>query len=87
MYSQKVQMTTKLGGMTDMPEGHSAFQRDLNRLEKWADRNLMKFSKEKFKACMWEGTVPCTNICQGPLSWKATWQKKTWGSWWTPSST
>ncbi|GAB0186588.1 mitochondrial enolase superfamily member 1 [Grus japonensis] len=39
---------TKLGGMADTPEGHAAIQRDLNKLKKWADRNLMKF-KEKSK--------------------------------------
>ena len=40
---------TKLGGGTDMPEGHAAIQRDLNGLEKWADRNFIKFSKGKCK--------------------------------------
>ena len=38
---------TNLGGVADAPEGCAAVQRDLNRLEKWADRNLMKFNKCK----------------------------------------
>ena len=32
-----------------MPEGCAAIQRHLNRQEKWADRNLMKFNKGKCK--------------------------------------
>ncbi|KAK4828085.1 hypothetical protein QYF61_023145, partial [Mycteria americana] len=35
---------TKLGGVADIGQRHN-----LNRLEKWADRNLRKFSKEKCK--------------------------------------
>jgi len=38
---------TKLGGVADTPKGCVTIQRDLDRLDKWADRNLMKFSKEK----------------------------------------
>ncbi|KAK4824376.1 hypothetical protein QYF61_014036 [Mycteria americana] len=38
---------TKLGGVANMPAGHAAIQRDLDRLEKWDDRNLMKLNKEK----------------------------------------
>ncbi|KAK4827590.1 LOW QUALITY PROTEIN: hypothetical protein QYF61_019492 [Mycteria americana] len=37
---------TKLGAVADRPEGCAAIQRDLNRLEKWADRNLRKFNKK-----------------------------------------
>jgi len=40
---------TKLGGVADRPEGCAAIRRDLDRLEKWPDTNLMKFNKGKYK--------------------------------------
>ncbi|GAB0204121.1 mitochondrial enolase superfamily member 1 [Grus japonensis] len=36
---------TKLGEVADTPEGCTAIQRDLDRLENWAERNQMKFKK------------------------------------------
>lgn len=38
---------TDLGGVVDIAEGDAAIQRDHNRWEKCAERNLMKFHMDK----------------------------------------
>ena len=40
---------TKVCGTVDMPEGRDAIQRDVDRLERWACVNLMRFTKAKCK--------------------------------------
>ncbi|PKU36945.1 rna-directed dna polymerase from mobile element jockey-like [Limosa lapponica baueri] len=41
--------TTKLCGAVGSLEGRDAMQRDLDRLERWARGNLMKFNQAKCK--------------------------------------
>ena len=59
---------TKLWGVTDIAEGHDATQVDFDRLEKWTDRNLMKFSKEKYRVIH---TISCTSLCWKEFTEKA----------------
>ncbi|GAB0184902.1 cAMP-dependent protein kinase inhibitor alpha [Grus japonensis] len=40
---------TKLSGEADTSERRATLQEDLDRLEEWANKNLMKFNKDKCK--------------------------------------
>jgi len=53
------------GAVSDTPEGYAAIQRNLNRLEKLADRSLVKFSKGKCKALHMERSNPMHQCIQG----------------------
>ncbi|PKU28590.1 rna-directed dna polymerase from mobile element jockey-like [Limosa lapponica baueri] len=49
---------TKLSGEVDTSEGRATLQEDLDRLEEWANKNLMKFNKDKCKGpCTWENII------------------------------
>jgi len=56
---------TKLSGAVDTPEGWEATQRDLDKLEKWACVNLMRFNKAKFKVLKWVRATPAISTGWG----------------------
>lgn len=39
-------------------EVRAAIQRDLNKLQEWASKNLVKFSMDKYKFCAWDRISP-----------------------------
>jgi len=43
----KVTVDMKLGRVADMPVSYADIQQDPDRLESWAERNLMRFNKGK----------------------------------------
>lgn len=51
MIKKKTQKTPtpKLGGITDTPVDYVVTQRELDRMKKWDDKNLVKFNKRKCK--------------------------------------
>ncbi|KAF4802554.1 hypothetical protein TURU_025062 [Turdus rufiventris] len=51
-------MTLKLGGVADIAQVYAALQKNFNRLERWAERNSLKFSKGKCRILHLEKNNP-----------------------------
>ncbi|PKU36182.1 rna-directed dna polymerase from mobile element jockey-like [Limosa lapponica baueri] len=78
---------TKLCGTVDTLEGRDAIQRDLDRLERWARANIVKFNQAKCEVLHLGHGIPGTNTGWVENGLKAALRRRTWGCWWMRSST
>lgn len=74
----------KLGGAFEKLGGRAAVQKVLERLEKWADRDLVKLSKTKCQSGPLRQRTPCGGTGCGQTDWGQPWGKGP-GAWWAAS--
>ena len=73
---------TKLGGVADTPGGCAALQKDLSRLERWAE-NCLRFNRGKCRVLPLGSNNPMDQHSLGLTCWEAALWRRTWGCWWT----
>ena len=61
---------TNFRGSIDLPEAMKALQRDLDRLDRWAEANCIRFTKTKVPVCALVTTTPGNAIGLGQNVWK-----------------
>ena len=82
MHPQQFADDAKLCGIVNMLEGQDTIQRDLDRLEQWAQVNLMRFSKSKFRVLDLSHRNPRYQYRLEDERIEHSPARGTWGHWW-----
>lgn len=73
-------MQTKMHGMVNTEERRAAFQRDLDRLQKWTDQKLMMFIENKCQVLSLAWTRPMQQCTLGAIWMESSFAEKNLGN-------